>query len=51
MSSKLQNFVVKFFSSEQSFTKVRLIVTFVLLVAALVFPEIAQAGPSSGGAR
>lgn len=51
MSSKLQNFFIKLFSSEQSFTKIRLIVTFVLLVAALVFPEIAQAGPSSGGAR
>jgi hypothetical protein len=51
MSSKIYNSVVKFFNGEQSFTKIRLIVTLVLLVAALVFPEVAQAGPSGGGAR
>ncbi len=50
MSSKLYNSVVKVFNT-QSFSKIRLIVTFVLLVAALVFPEVAQAGPSGGGVR
>lgn len=51
MSSKIKSSIVKFFSSEQSFTRVRLIVTLVLLIAALVFPEVAQAGPSGGGVR
>jgi len=50
MYRKLQNFIVKF-SSQRTFTRIRLIITLGLLLAALVFPEIAQAGPSSGGVR
>jgi hypothetical protein len=50
MYAKLQNILIKL-SSERTFTRIRLIITVGLLIAALIFPEIAQAGPSSGGVR
>lgn len=50
MFGKLQNLIVTLGSGRTS-ARIRLIITLGLLLAALVFPEIAQAGPSSGGVR